>query len=453
MPLDLNLRPLAGAAVVIIMAGAKATAVADWVVSVQFFLNTPPNKPCLNRCTKNFRPIFTCSAICSVKSFAVRRASKRSNWKNAFARSRKCGGTIATEPAKSPPGSSQLVESLDLRQDSRSRARLHALLPTDQRCRRPSSGSRAASADAGRSAAARSANRSARPSPTCGTAASTNSRCSRLLDGLHIEPVFTAHPTEAKRRTLISKLKRIEEGLQQARRRAICCPATKPASKQELLAEVTILWLTAQARVTKPSVTDEVKTGLYYFDSTIWDVVPKVYREIEEAPRRTLSRREVAATVLDIWQLDWRRSRRQPERHCVCHGRDNASASRPALSRHGDTAGGLTRSLSLSEQLHQPDAGNDDAAREESAEFSGHVKFLAEQYPEEPYRLLAAALKADLNDANHDPVKSRLLENNNSPMADLQTADDLLKPLSSMDASLRERPHRRDRQCRFERRA
>lgn len=258
----------------------------------------------------------------------------------------------------------------------------------------------------------------------------------RILDGLHIEPVFTAHPTEAKRRTLISKLKRIEDGLRKLDESSLL-PSDEARVKNELLAEVTILWLTAQARVTKPSVTDEVKTGLYYFDTTIWGVVPKVYREIEEAlaehyPGVKLPRRFL---TFGSWIGGDRDG--NPNVTAFVTAETMRLHRGLALSRHGDTAGGLTRSLSLSEQLHKPAAEMTSLLEEEEAEFSGHVKFLAEQYPEEPYRLLAAALKADLNDANHDPVKSRLLENNNSPMADLQTADDLLKPLASMDASLR----------------
>jgi phosphoenolpyruvate carboxylase len=258
----------------------------------------------------------------------------------------------------------------------------------------------------------------------------------RLLDSLHIEPVFTAHPTEAKRRTLISKLKRIEQGLRQLDQQQLL-PAEQTRIKQELLAEITILWLTAQSRVAKPSVTDEVKTGLYYFDSTIWGVVPKIYREMEEAlaehyPGVTLPPRFL---TFGSWIGGDRDG--NPNVTAFVTAETLRLHRGLALSRHGETAGALTRTLSLSEQLHQPAPEMLALLKEEEAEFSGHVKFLAEQYPEEPYRLLAAALKADLNDANHDPVKSRLLENDNSPMAELQTAADLLRPLRSMDVSLR----------------
>lgn len=257
-----------------------------------------------------------------------------------------------------------------------------------------------------------------------------------ILQRLHIEAVFTAHPTEAKRRTLISKLKRIADGLRSLDETNLH-PAEEARVTQGMLAEITILWLTSQSRLTKPTVIDEVKTGLYYFDSTIWDVVPTIYREMEEA----LAEQYPAATLPGRFLTfgSWIGGDRD--------GNPNVTAFVTAetlrlhrglaLSRHGAAAGALTRTLSLSERLHSPSKELCGLLTEQLADYSGHVEFLAEQYPDEPYRLLAAALKEDLNDANHDAVKSRLLADDNSPMAKLRTAADLLKPLEVMDASLR----------------
>ena len=174
-----------------------------------------------------------------------------------------------------------------------------------------------------------------------------------ILQGLHIESVFTAHPTEAKRRTVISKLKRIEEGL--GKLDAVnLLPADEARVKQAMLAEITILWLTAQARLTKPSVTDEVKTGLYYFDSTIWDVVPKIYREMEESlaeyyPQAVLPKRFL---TFGSWIGGDRDG--NPNVTAFVTAETFRLHRGLALSRHRETAGSLTRTLSLSEQLHAP---------------------------------------------------------------------------------------------------
>ena len=88
-----------------------------------------------------------------------------------------------------------------------------------------------------------------------------------LLRELRIELVLTAHPTEAKRRTVLSKLQRISDVL-----RRLQDPDLLPRERTELLArlqaEITALWLTDRARTTRPAVTDEVRTGLYFVDES-----------------------------------------------------------------------------------------------------------------------------------------------------------------------------------------
>jgi phosphoenolpyruvate carboxylase len=258
----------------------------------------------------------------------------------------------------------------------------------------------------------------------------------RIVNRLQIEPVFTAHPTEAKRRTLISKLRHIDECLHTLDARNLL-PAEEARLRQELLAETTILWLTAQSRVAKPLVTDEVKTGLHYFETTIWDVVPTVYRQMEEALAEFYP--GVVAPRRFLTFGSWIGGDRDGNPHVTAFVTAETFRLHRglALTMHAETARSLNRSLSLSEQLHTPHPELLALLQEESADFSRHVQFLAQQYPEEPYRLLAAALKADLDDTNRDPVKSRLLENDDSPMAPIRTASDLLTPLKAIDRSLR----------------
>src|SRR5262249_12460128 len=80
-----------------------------------------------------------------------------------------------------------------------------------------------------------------------------------LLGSLSVELVLTAHPTEAKRRTVLSKLHRISQSL-----RRLGEPDLLPRERDEMMtalrAEITGLWLTDRARTTRPAVTDEVRT-------------------------------------------------------------------------------------------------------------------------------------------------------------------------------------------------
>jgi phosphoenolpyruvate carboxylase len=98
----------------------------------------------------------------------------------------------------------------------------------------------------------------------------------KLLNKLHVELVFTAHPTQAKRRTVLSKLRRISAALTELHVRDLL-PIEMADLMTSILAEVTALWLTNRTRTAVITVTDEVKTGLYYMDTTIWDTVPDVY--------------------------------------------------------------------------------------------------------------------------------------------------------------------------------
>ncbi|REK10808.1 MAG: phosphoenolpyruvate carboxylase [Planctomycetota bacterium] len=258
----------------------------------------------------------------------------------------------------------------------------------------------------------------------------------QIVGRLQIEPVFTAHPTEAKRRTLISKLRRINRFLEQIHSRKLL-PIEESRCRQHLLAEITILWLTSQSRVARPLVTDEVKTGLYYFETSIWDVVPRVYRAMEEALAEYYPSVKLPHRFLTFGSWIGGDRDGNPNVTAFVTAETIRLHRGLALSKHAENARSLDRSLSLSEQLHVPHPGLMGLLEEEAADFSRHVRFLAEQYPQEPYRLLAAALKADLDDTNRDPVKSRLLEGNDAPMAPIRTAADLLRPLEWIDRSLR----------------
>jgi phosphoenolpyruvate carboxylase len=95
-------------------------------------------------------------------------------------------------------------------------------------------------------------------------------------------PVFTAHPTEAARRTVMFKRRRIGEFLEELDR--IPIPGQDMARlEQLLLAEITSLWQTDEVRSRRPTVYDEIKMGLDYYEVSIFETLPGLYREISEA--------------------------------------------------------------------------------------------------------------------------------------------------------------------------
>jgi len=102
------------------------------------------------------------------------------------------------------------------------------------------------------------------------------------LKRILIVPVFTAHPTEVARRSVMFKRRRIGEFLATLDR--IPVPEQDLARLERLvLAEITSLWQTDEVRSRRPTVYDEIKMGLDYYDVSIFETLPSLYREISEA--------------------------------------------------------------------------------------------------------------------------------------------------------------------------
>ncbi|MEX2549531.1 MAG: phosphoenolpyruvate carboxylase [Nitriliruptoraceae bacterium] len=102
-----------------------------------------------------------------------------------------------------------------------------------------------------------------------------------LLDHVEIRPVLTAHPTESKRRTVLTKLGRVSAALRRLDQELLS-PEITASIERYLLEEISSLWLTDETRSRAPSVIDEVRNGLYWIDAVLYDLVPRLYRELEE---------------------------------------------------------------------------------------------------------------------------------------------------------------------------
>ncbi|MEO7521001.1 MAG: phosphoenolpyruvate carboxylase [Gemmatimonas sp.] len=103
-----------------------------------------------------------------------------------------------------------------------------------------------------------------------------------LLARVMVVPVFTAHPTEVSRRTVRFKHARIAAALERLDRLPLPDELME-AEVERILAEVTLLWQTDEVRREPPSVIDEVRMGLDYFESVLIDVIPALYAEVADA--------------------------------------------------------------------------------------------------------------------------------------------------------------------------
>ncbi|HWP42150.1 MAG TPA: phosphoenolpyruvate carboxylase [Blastocatellia bacterium] len=112
----------------------------------------------------------------------------------------------------------------------------------------------------------------------------TSERALASLRRIKVIPVFTAHPTEVARRTVLFKRQRIAELLEQLDRLPLSdTEAVKRTA--EIAAEITSLWQTDEVRRRKPTVRDEIKMGLDYYSSCLIATLPGLYEEIAEAFR------------------------------------------------------------------------------------------------------------------------------------------------------------------------
>ncbi len=102
-----------------------------------------------------------------------------------------------------------------------------------------------------------------------------------LLQRIVLEPVFTAHPTEAKRRTIRAKLARLREYLTQLDNEDLLERERRRLDTQ-IHAELTSLWQTDLLRFRRPSVLDEVEYGLSFLKK-LWNIVPKLSQDLYTA--------------------------------------------------------------------------------------------------------------------------------------------------------------------------
>jgi len=103
-----------------------------------------------------------------------------------------------------------------------------------------------------------------------------------LVENLRVHPVFTAHPTEARRRAVVTAIRRVGEQLEKLDDPRTSNPERREAERR-LLEEVDSLWRTAQVRSAHVTPLDEVRSLMAIFDETLFRMVPEVLRSFDTA--------------------------------------------------------------------------------------------------------------------------------------------------------------------------
>jgi len=263
-----------------------------------------------------------------------------------------------------------------------------------------------------------------------------------MLDRMSIELVFTAHPTEAKRRTVLTKLRRLSDMLKADARLSTpdSPPPTSPASRESgvghgtldaaIKREIAALWLTDRARTVQPAVTDEVKTGLWYFTSTLWQVIPQLYADLQAALDAHYPGVRAPARWLTFGS--WIGGDRDGNPNVTPQvTADTLQLHREhAIDKIYNAVHELSRLLSIS--INRDSITPEMQAlieRANGASATSRVRMIAQRYPNEPYRMVLASLNAQLQEA-FQQTKSHPLYPFNAARPALPLSPSLSLPLT-----------------------
>ena len=227
-------------------------------------------------------------------------------------------------------------------------------------------------------------------------------RLEELLAGLRVHPVFTAHPTEARRRAVVASLRRISvlmDALDDPRLAA----TDRTETLRELREQIDVLWRTSQLRVNAMDPIDEVRSVMTAFDETLFRVVPALYRSMDHAVAGADSGSMPTAVPPFLRFGSWVGADRDGNPFVTARVTREAATIQAghvlrALERVADRIG---RSLTLHESVTPASPG---LRRALNAAAAAHPELIAEisaRAPQEPYRTYllytAARLEATRN--------------------------------------------------------
>ncbi len=213
---------------------------------------------------------------------------------------------------------------------------------------------------------------------------------------LRIRPVITAHPTEAKRVTVLEKLRRIYRLLVELDQPRYT-QRERGAVIDQLRDEIELLWMTGELRLEKPAVDQEVQWGLHFFHETLFDGVPELLKKLHSSLHRFYPGERFAVTP--IFQFgSWIGGDRDGNpfvTNLVTRAalKENALAS---LHHYRQRVIQLMQTLSITEQaLPAPSAFQE--ALTQDLEMSGEGLVIAQRNPGEPYRQFLACVLLKLD--------------------------------------------------------
>ena len=243
-----------------------------------------------------------------------------------------------------------------------------------------------------------------------------------LLSQAEIRLVMTAHPTEARRRTTISKQARIFDELRALDDRL---GLNLPETRERIRATIQELWGSDELRAISLTVLDEVRGGLVHFN-TLVDAVPRIYRELERSLRTHYPEASIPAPSL-LRFGSWIGGDRDGNPFVT----PATTVSTLALLREQclrfleGRVERLAGRLSFSARVSGPAEGIDPILVHGASHFPVLAELLAELNPEEPYRRALSFVRERIRATAADGAGAYL------------APEELLADLRAIDHSLR----------------
>jgi len=240
---------------------------------------------------------------------------------------------------------------------------------------------------------------------------------------LRVEIVLTAHPTAITRRSLAGKHVRIAQALERRDRPDLTIDERQDIG-EDLRREIFAMWGTEDVRLRRPTPMEEVRSGLFIFEQTVWDALPRYVRALDRELRVATGRGlplDAAPIVFGSW---------------IGGDRDGNPAITPDVTREACQA---ARALATRLFTAEVEA----LSRELSITPANPALLAAAPGAREPYRAVLLALLDRLHagDAFVDlrgPLElcyQSLVDTGQAPIAEGRLAD-VLRRLAAFGASL-----------------
>ncbi len=205
------------------------------------------------------------------------------------------------------------------------------------------------------------------------------------INKLDIHPTLTAHPTEARRRSILYKQQDLGKLLTK-RQRCTQTPFEQAQNHHDIHNQIRLLLGTDEVRATRPTVADEVEHGLYFVRNAIWETIPRIYQDLRRAVETHYGQTPSLPPMLRY--RSWIGSDRDGNPFVTASvTRDTfATQRRTVLELYSDELHELRRELSLSDQIKPASPRLYASIEADSAALHPDGEAYP-QYTHEPYRL------------------------------------------------------------------